>query len=74
MVILQDDRHYFPPYQAVAVVRGATLQRHPEMRAPLDALSGTIPDDEMRRMNYAVDGEQREPVAVAREFRRTHGL
>lgn len=74
MVILQDDRHYFPPYQAVAVVRDATLQRHPEMRAPLDALSGRISDDDMRRMNYAVDGEQREPVAVAREFRRAHGL
>jgi osmoprotectant transport system substrate-binding protein len=74
MTILEDDRHYFPPYQAVTVVRSAALQAHPEMRGALDALGGKISDSEMRQMNYAVDGDQRDPAAVAREFRRTKKL
>jgi osmoprotectant transport system substrate-binding protein len=68
MVVLEDDRHYFPPYQAVTVIRGATLQAHPELRGALDALGGKISDADMRQMNYAVDGDQRDPAAVAREF------
>ena len=74
MTVLEDDRHYFPPYQAVTVVRAATLQAHPELRGALDALGGKISDSEMRQMNYAVDGDQRDPAAVAREFRRTRNL
>ena len=74
MVVLEDDRHYFPPYQAVTVVRAATFERHPELRDALDALGGKISDDDMRQMNYAVDGDQRDPAAVARDFRRMRSL
>lgn len=74
MVILEDDRHYFPPYQAVTVIRGGALQAHPELRLALDALSGKISDADMRQMNYAVDGDQRDAAAVAREFLRARNL
>ena len=74
MAILEDDRHYFPPYQAVTIVRAAALQAHPELRDTLNALGGKISDSEMRQMNYAVDGDQRDPATVARDFRRTRNL
>jgi len=69
MVVLQDDRHYFPPYEAVPLVRRATLDRHPEVGAALGELAGKISEEEMRHMNYAVDGEHRDPADVVREFR-----
>ena len=74
MVVLEDDRQYFPPYQAVTVVRAETLRRHPDLQAALDALGGKISDDQMRSMNYAVDGQQRDPASVVREFRAAQAL
>lgn len=74
MVVLDDDRHYFPPYEAVPLVRVATLQKHPEAREAIAALAGKVSEDEMRRMNYAVDGEHRDPADVVREFRKAKGL
>lgn len=74
MVVLQDDRQYFPPYEPVALVRRATLDQHPEVGAALGALAGKISEDEMRRMNYAVDGDHRDPAEVVREFRNAKGL
>jgi osmoprotectant transport system substrate-binding protein len=74
MVVLEDDRHYFPPYQAVTILRGGALREHPELRGALDVLGGKISDAEMRQMNYSVDAEQRDPADVAREFRRTRSL
>jgi osmoprotectant transport system substrate-binding protein len=74
MVALEDDRHYFPPYEAVPLVRRATLDKHPEVGAALGALAGKISEAEMRRMNYAVDGEHRDPAEVVREFRKGKGL
>jgi osmoprotectant transport system substrate-binding protein len=74
MVVLQDDKHYFPPYEAVALVRRATLDKHPEVGAALGQLAGKITEDEMRRINYAVDGEHRDPAEVVREFRNAKGL
>ncbi|MGH9432809.1 MAG: glycine betaine ABC transporter substrate-binding protein, partial [Terriglobia bacterium] len=72
--ILQDDRHYFPPYQAVGVVRMAAEKLHPEIRAALDQLAGKISAAEMRRMNYAVDGEHRDVQVVVQEFLKSKGL
>jgi osmoprotectant transport system substrate-binding protein len=74
MVVLEDDRHFFPPYQAVTILRGGALRQHPELQGALDVLGGKISDAEMRQMNYAVDAGQRDPVAVAREFRRARSL
>ena len=74
LVVLEDDRHYFPPYQAVSVVRGVALEQHAGLRDVLDALGGTISEDDMRRMNYALDGEHRDVTSVVRDFRAAHHL
>jgi osmoprotectant transport system substrate-binding protein len=74
LVILADDRHYFPPYEAVPIVREDTFARHPELRAAIAELAGKISDAEMRKMNYAVAGEDRDTAEVAREFLRAQGL
>jgi osmoprotectant transport system substrate-binding protein len=74
LTVLEDDRHYFPPYEAVPVVRLGTLQRHPELRQALEELTGKISDEDMRRMNYAVDGQHQDARAVARAFLQAHGL
>jgi osmoprotectant transport system substrate-binding protein len=71
---LEDDLHYFPPYEAVPVVRTETLRRHPEVRSALEDLAGRISDEDMRRMNYAVDGEHQDARSVAEEFLKSHGL
>ena len=74
LFVLEDDRHYFPPYEAVPIVRRDMLARHPEVGQALDALGGKISDDDMRRLNYAVDGEHRDVKEVVREFRLGKGL
>ena len=74
MAVLEDDRRYFPPYQAVTITRIATLHQHPGLPEVLKALGGKISDDDMRAMNYAVDGDQRDPAVVARDFRMRQGL
>ena len=74
LVILEDDKHYFPPYDAVPIVRNETLARHPEVRAAIEELAGKISDEEMRKMNYAVDGQRRDATEVAREFLHAKGL
>src|SRR5439155_21452627 len=60
LTVLEDDKHYFPPYDAAPVIRKAVLERHPEVGDALAALGGKVSEDEMRRMNYAVDGEHRD--------------
>jgi osmoprotectant transport system substrate-binding protein len=74
LVQLEDDKHYFPPYDAVPVARPETLARYPEARAALLDLAGKINDEEMRKMNYAVDGEHRDAADVARGFLHDKGL
>lgn len=72
--VLEDDRNYFPPYEAVPVVHRETLDRHPEIRQALEELAGKITAEEMRRLNYALDGEHRDVEEVVRAFRRRKGL
>lgn len=74
LAALEDDAHYFPPYDAVPITRKATLERFPELRTALAELAGKISAADMRRMNYAVDGLHQEPAAVVLEFRRAKGL
>lgn len=74
LFVLQDDRHYFPPYEAVPVIRAEALQQHPEVRAALANLAGRISDVEMQRLNYAVDGEHRDTQEVVREFLKSKHL
>jgi osmoprotectant transport system permease protein len=65
---LDDDQHYFPPYDAVPIVHSATLLRHPEIGVALGRLAGRVSAAEMRRMNYAVDGQRQDVAAVVRAF------
>jgi osmoprotectant transport system substrate-binding protein len=74
LFVLEDDRHYFPPYEAVPVIRGETLRLHPEVSAALAELAGKISDQEMQRLNYAVDGQRRDVKDVVREFLQGKGL
>ena len=68
LVVLEDDKHYFPPYDAAPLLRSAVAEKHPEVREALRALGGKISAEEMRRMNYAVDGDHRDVKEVVREF------
>ena len=65
---LEDNRHYFPPYDAAAVARAETLLQHPEVRTALDRLSGRVSAADMRAMNYAADVEHRDVPVIVREF------
>jgi osmoprotectant transport system permease protein len=68
LVHLVDDRAYFPPYDAVPVVRAATLLRYPQLSEALRQLEGRISAAVMRRMNHQVDGLRQDPREVARQF------
>jgi len=74
LVALEDDRHYFPPYEAVPVIRQQTLQLHPEIAGVLADLGGKISDEEMQKMNYAVDAQHRDSQDVVREFLKSKSL
>ncbi|HKV34130.1 MAG TPA: glycine betaine ABC transporter substrate-binding protein [Pyrinomonadaceae bacterium] len=65
---LADDRHYFPPYEAVYLVRQDTLQRVPALRDVLAKLANAISTEEMRRLNYEIDGNRRDPKEVVKEW------
>ena len=74
LFVLQDDRHYFPPYEAVPIMRQDMLGRHPGVGTALDQLGGKISDEDMRQLNYAVDGQHRDVKEVVKEFLRRKGL
>jgi osmoprotectant transport system substrate-binding protein len=74
LFVLEDDRHYFPPYEAVPVVRREALTQHPGLGNAIDKLAGKISDEEMRQLNYRVDGQHRDPKQVVAEFRHSKGL
>jgi glycine betaine/choline ABC-type transport system substrate-binding protein len=74
LAVLQDDRHYFPPYEAVPIMREEMLERHPEARDALRQLTGKITDDDMRRLNYAVDGQHQDVTQVVGRFLKGKGF
>ncbi len=74
LFVLEDDHHYFPPYEAVAVIRQQTVSRHPEVAQAVAELGGKISDQEMRQLNYALDGQHHDVKNVAQEFLRSKGL
>ncbi len=74
LFVLNDDRHYFPPYEAVAVIRQQTEQQHPEVARAIAELGGKISDQEMQQLNYALDGQHRDVTDVAHEFLQSKGL
>ena len=74
LVVLEDDKKFFPPYQVAPVVRQDILQKYPSIRTTLNALTPKLTDETMRRLNYEVSGNQREPAEVAKEFLIKEGL
>jgi osmoprotectant transport system substrate-binding protein len=74
LVSLEDDSHYFPPYDAVPIIRESALARFPQLRAALADLAGKISAVEMRHLNAQVDSDQRDAAAVIRAFRAAKNL
>ena len=69
LTVLEDDRHFFPPYQAVPLVREDSLARHPEIKTAMDKLAGKVSAEEVQTMNDAVDRQHQDVTAVVRAFR-----
>lgn len=74
LVLLKDDRRFWPAYQVAPVVRQSTLSRRPEIAGILNSLAAFFTDETMRRLNYEVDGKKREPADVAADFLKTNNL
>jgi osmoprotectant transport system substrate-binding protein len=74
LVPLIDDKHYFPPYDAVPIVRRDALAKFPQLRAALADLANKISAQEMRHLNAEVDANQRDPAAAVRAFRASKSL
>lgn len=68
LAVLEDDKHYFPPYEAAFVVRGEIWRKNPKVRKVFERFAGAIGAEEMRRLNAAIDRDKRRPEDVAREF------
>jgi osmoprotectant transport system substrate-binding protein len=68
LVVLEDDKKLFPPYQVAPVVRQETLDKNSGIRDALNALAPKLTNETMQRLNYEVSGKQREPAEVAKEF------
>ncbi|MEH2072300.1 MAG: glycine betaine ABC transporter substrate-binding protein [Nostoc sp.] len=74
LVILEDDKKYFPPYEAVPIFNQAILEKYPELRAVINQLAGLISTEEMQKMNYQVDNQSRPVEQVVREWLKSHKL
>jgi len=74
LVALADDRHYFPPYDAVPIVRQSTLARFPQLRPALADFASKLSASDIRRLNYAVDARHEDAATVVRAFRQSRGL
>jgi osmoprotectant transport system substrate-binding protein len=74
LVILKDDKRYFPPYQAAPVVRQQTLQKYPELRQALRDLGDRISEAEMQKLNDRVDSQKQDVKQVVQDFRRAKSL
>lgn len=74
VVVLEDDRHFYPSYICGNVIREETLEKYPELQAVFEKLNGLITDRDMAEMNYAVETENKEPRDVAEDFLRSHNL
>jgi osmoprotectant transport system substrate-binding protein len=74
LVVLEDDKGMFPPYQVAPVIRKEVLDAYPEIAELLNAISARLSDSEMQRLNYEVTGKQREPAEVAEEWLKAEGF
>jgi osmoprotectant transport system substrate-binding protein len=74
LVILKDNKHYFPPYQAAPVVRQQTLLKYPELRPALKGMANQISESEMQQMNDRVDSQHQDIKQVVQDFRQRKAL
>lgn len=74
LFVLEDDKHFFPPYYGVPIVRNEIIKKHPEVKVQLERLGGLINEETMIEMNYLVDKEGMDPAKVADDFLRKNGL
>jgi len=74
LVTLEDDRRFFPPYDAAPVIRAEVLKRHPEIANALSLLAGRLDDQTMRGLNYEVEALKQAPARVVHNFLQKHGL
>jgi glycine betaine/choline ABC-type transport system substrate-binding protein len=74
LVVLEDDKGFFPPYYAAPVVRNAILEESPEIADVLNELADQFSDEEIQALNYEVDENGAEPVDVARDILEEKGL
>jgi len=72
--VLTDDRHYFPPYDAVPLVREDSIAQHPEIAIATARLAGKVTADDMQAMNDLIDGQHKDVAQVVRDFRKEKGL
>ncbi|MFQ3792365.1 glycine/betaine ABC transporter permease [Staphylococcus nepalensis] len=74
MVILEDDKKVFPPYQGAPMFKTSYLESHPEIKAPLNKLEDKISDEDMQQMNYEVTVKKQDPYQVAKNYLEKHDL
>ncbi|KAB7706136.1 ABC transporter permease subunit [Bacillus aerolatus] len=74
LTVLEDDFHLFPPYQGAPLLRKETMEKHPELKEALNKLAGKVTDDQMRKMNYEVNVENKQAADVAKNFLEKEGL
>jgi osmoprotectant transport system substrate-binding protein len=74
LVVLEDDKKLFPPYQVAPVVRQEILIKNPKIKESLNALAPKLTNETMQRLNYEVSGKKREPAEVAKDFLTKEGL
>ena len=74
LLVLKDDRQFFPPYFAAPVIREDTLKKHPEIATVLNRLAGKLTDKEMARLNAQVDLEKKDPKTVAKDWLQAKGF
>ncbi|MBA9025302.1 MULTISPECIES: osmoprotectant ABC transporter substrate-binding protein [Bacillaceae] len=70
--VLEDDKYFFPPYDTSVVARNDVLDKHPGLRDILQKLAGAIDTEKMQELNYAADGEMKEPLIIAKDFLEEH--
>ena len=72
LVVLKDDKNFFPPYDASAVAPNKLLNQHPEIKKSISKLDGKISTEQMQKLNYEADGKGKEPAVVAEAFLKKH--
>jgi len=74
LVVLEDDKNFFPSYYCATLIRKDTLKKYPELKKVLAILDNQISNDEMTYLNYLVEIENKDPKAVAMDFLVEKGL